>query len=63
MMVEFETISGKKILVNPAMIVCVFEDNGNRCKMFLGGGDDEPWIVKGSIVEIRRRLWEQEKFN
>lgn len=55
-MVEFETKNGKRILINSEKVCAVMEEviNGTSCLIYMP--DADPWYVRGSFNEVKRKL-------
>lgn len=62
-MVEFETVNGERILLNPDTIIAVNERRGDKgvCCVYTMGADAEPWYIKGTLDEISVMLLEGAK--
>lgn len=56
MMIEFETLNGERILINPDSIIAVIGDRKNGCRVYTTGADAEPWYIKGTLNEIASML-------
>lgn len=58
-LIEFETEAGVKVYINPEYVMAVGEhaENPELTVIDMNGlKDDETYIVKGNVSEVRKRL-------